>query len=255
MLQPTLTIASYTLLEALRNRLIWLFALAAVAAVGLAGFLDELALTESRQVQAALLAAALRLAAVFLMATFVVTSMVREANDKGLELLLALPMPRAAYLFGKLGGFAVLALLPALLFGGLGLFFAPFAQAALWSLSLLCELWIVAAFSLLCALSFNQVMPALAASGGFYLLARGIGGLQLIGHGRFTSHSAAQRAMSAGIDLIAAVLPGLDGFTRTDWLLYHSGDGAALLALLAQTALYVSLTTAAALFDLYRKSI
>lgn len=122
MIPATLTIARYTLLEALRNRLLWLLLTMALGAVGISGFLNELALTESRELQAALLGAVLRLAAVFLIATFVVTSMVREANDKGLELLMALPLPRAVYLLGKLAGFAALAVLPALLFGALALF-------------------------------------------------------------------------------------------------------------------------------------
>ena len=255
MLRPVLTIARYTVLEARHNRLGPLLLLVALAALGFSGFLNQLALTESRQLQAALLAATLRLAAVFLVATFVVTSMLREAHDKGLELLLALPLPRAAYLLGKLAGYGALALAPALLFGALGLFFAPPAQAALWGLSLWCELWIVAAFSLLCALSFSQVAPALAAGAGFYLLARAIGGLQLIGHGRFGSHSPAQRAVGAGLDLVAALLPRLDSFTRTEWLMYHTGNAAALLDIGLQTLLYVGLLTAAALFDLYRKSL
>jgi ABC-type transport system involved in multi-copper enzyme maturation permease subunit len=255
-LRPSAIIARYTLLEALRNRLIWLLALAALAGIGLSGFLNELALTESREVQAALLAALLRLSGVFLIATFVVTSQVREANDKGLDMLLALPIPRAAYLLGKLAGFGALALLPALLFGALLLFFAPPAQAALWAVSLLCELWIVAAFSLLCALSLHQAMPALAAVGGFYLLARSTGALQLLGHGAQDADPfGAQRAIAAGIDLIAALLPRLDQFTRTDWLLYHSGTPHALLAIVVQSAIYIALLTAAALFDLYRKNI
>ncbi|HEV7817301.1 MAG TPA: ABC transporter permease [Janthinobacterium sp.] len=253
-LSPILTIARYTLLEALRNRLVWLLLLIALAAVGLSGFLGEVALTESRQLQAALLAATLRCAAVFLMIAFVVTSMLREAGDKGLELLLALALPRAAYLLGKLCGFAGLALLPALLFGALCLFFSPAADCALWAVSLLCELWIVAAFSLLCVLSFSQALPALAASSAFYLLARSIGGLQLIGHGPYNSHAPSQQLINAGIDLVAAVLPRLDQFTRTEWLVYHGG-AAALPAILAQTAIYVGLMTAAALFDFYRKSI
>lgn len=249
------TIARYTLLEAVRNRLAWLFLLVACAAVGLSGFLQELALTESRAVQAALLAALLRIAAVFLVSTFVVTSMVREANDKGLELLLALPMPRSTYLLGKLCGFGALAMLPALLFGALCLFFAPIGQAALWSVSLLCELWIVAAFALLCVLSFSQVMPALAACAGFYLLARSIGSLQLIGHGGHGAQSWQQQAMAGGIDTLAFLLPRLDTFTRTEWLLYHGGDLAALLAVLGQSAVYIALLGSAALFDFYRKSL
>ncbi|NGZ84582.1 ABC transporter permease [Duganella aceris] len=253
--RAALTIARYTLLEALRNRLLWLLLLMALAAVGLSGFLGELALTESRQLQAALLGAVLRLAAVFLVVTFVVTSMLREAHDQGLQLLLALPMPRAVYLFGKLAGFGALALLPALLFGALGLFFAPPDQAGLWALSLLGECWIVAAFALLCSLSLNQVLPALAATFCFYLLARVIGALQLLGHGAMGARGVGQRALETGIDGLALLLPHLDRFTRSDWLVYHDGGGADLAAIAAQTAIYVALLAAAALFDLYRKPL
>ena len=254
-MHATVTIAAYTLLEALRNRLLWLLGASALAAIGLSGFLQELALTEGRQIQLALLAALLRFAAVFLIATFVVTSMVREANDKGMELLLALPVPRAAYLFGKLGGFAALACLPALLFGALCLCFAPFGQTALWSVSLLWELWIVAAFSLLCVLGLGQVLPALAAVAGFYLLARSVGSLQLMAHGPLGRHGAAQQALQAGIDGIAALLPRLDLFTRSEWLLYHTGNAQVLFELFLHSAACLALLASAALFDLYRKSI
>lgn len=255
MLRQARTIAFYTLLEALRNRLMWLFALVALIGVALSGFLQEIAITESRQVQVALLAAFLRFSAVFLLATFVVTSMVREFNDKGLELVLALPLPRAGYLLGKLAGFAALALAPALLFGLLAAFFAPPAQTVLWTLSLICELWIVAAFSLLCVLTFNQVMAALSATLAFYLLARSIAALQLIGQGSLSEHTLSQQIINFVIDAIAALLPHLDGFTRTEWLVYHNGNWAALLPLLAQTGVYLALLAGAALFDLYRKNL
>jgi len=255
MMRAATTIARYTLLEALRNRLLWLLLILALGAVAVSGFLDALALTESRQLQAALLGAVLRLAAVFLIATFVVTSMAREASDKGLELLLALPMPRAVYLFGKLAGYAALAVLPAALFGALGLFFAPPAQAGLWALSLLCECWIVAAFSVLCMLTLSQVLPALAAAFAFYLLARVVGALQLLGHGATLVAGASQRALNTGIDGLSLLLPHFDQFTRSDWLVYHSGTGAELGYVVAQTAIYVALMAAAALFDLYRKDL
>lgn len=249
------TIARYTLLEALRNRLLWLLIAAALGAVGLAGFLQELALTESHQLQAALLGAVLRLASVFLVATFVITSMVREANDKGLELLLALPMPRAVYLAGKLAGFGALAVLPALLFGALALALAPPDQAALWAFSLLCECWIVAAFSLLCVLTLQQVLPALAAATAFYLVARAIGALQLMKQSGAAADNLGQQVLGGGLDLLALLLPHLDQFTRSDWLVYHGGSGADLLAIAVQTALYVALMAGAGLFDLYRKQI
>lgn len=240
-------IAACTVLEARRNRFGSVLALLAAAALAACGFLGQLALTETLQLQAALLAAMLRLGAVFLVAAFVIASLLREANDKGLELLLALPMPRAAWLGGRLLGFGLVALLPALLCGALAALFAPPGQAALWALSLLCELWIMAAFSLLCALTLSQLLPALAASAAFYLLARSLSGLQLLAHGR--------GAIGTALDALALLLPRLDGFARTDWLVYHSASAAQLLPLLAQAAIYLALLGAAALFDLYRKNI
>lgn len=51
------------------------------------------------------------------------------------------------------------------------------------------------------------------------------------------------------------MLPRLDDFTRTDWLVYHSGGWAALGPLAAQTLIYLALLTAAALFDLYSRNL
>ena len=249
------TIAFYTLLEALRNRLTWLLLLVAFIGIGLSGFLNEIALTESRQIQVALLAAFLRFSAVFLLATFVVTSMTREFNDKGLELLLALPLPRAAYLLGKLLGFAALAVVPAVLFGLLTAFFTTPFQTTLWTISLICELWIVAAFSILCVLTFNQIMAALSAAMGFYLLARAIAAVQLIGNDPLSAHTTSQQVIGFVINCLSAVLPHLDEFTRTDWLVYQSGTWASLSVLLLQSVICLSLLGAAALFDLYRKNI
>ncbi|HEY8100790.1 MAG TPA: ABC transporter permease [Burkholderiaceae bacterium] len=255
MLRQIRTIAFYTLLEALRNRLMWLIVVVAVIGIGISGFLNALALTESRQIQIALLAAFLRFSAVFLIATFVVTSMVREFNDKGLELVLALPLPRVGYLFGKLAGFALLAAIPALLFGLLTLFLTPPMQTVFWMCSLLCELWIVAAFSLLCVLTFNQIMTALSAVMAFYLLARSISALQSIGGNLRMDHSLSQQVINAVINTISSLLPHLDQFTKTEWLVYHTGNWSMLLMVALQSAIFLTLLSGASLFDLYRKNI
>lgn len=255
MLKQISSIALYTLLEALRNRLSWLMLVVALLGIGLSGFLNEMALTESQQTQVALLAAFYRFAAAFLLATFVVTSMVREFNDKGLELLLSLSLPRAAYLLGKLTGFAGLAVLPAILFGLLTLFFSNTEQSVLWTISLICELWIVAAFAMLCVLSFNQIMAALSATMGFYLLARSVTALQLIATEAQLESSTSQQFMAMVMKTISAVIPHLDNFTKTEWLVYQTGQFSDLQNILLQSFICISLLLGAALFDLYRKNI
>jgi len=196
----------------------------------------------------------LRVASVFLVLIFVLSSMAREAADKGLQLLLAQAYSRTTYLSGKLLAYAALALLPALLFGALALLVAPAAQAALWALSLLCECWIMAAFAVLCMLSLQQLPAALALCSGFYLLARSIDTLQLLGHGA-RAPAASHGPASQLVELLALLLPHLDRYTRSEWLVYHSGTLGDLAGLLIQTSVCLLLLVLAALYDLYRKPL
>jgi ABC-type Na+ efflux pump permease subunit len=250
------SLARTTLLEAVRNRLVWLTAVVVLVAFGLAQFLNQVAIAETREIQAALLAAPLRIAAVFLVAAFVITSMVRESNDKVTELLLSLPVPRSVYYFGKFAGYAsVAAILALLCCVPLALFAKPLGLA-LWAASLLCELLIVTAMSLFCVLSLAQVVPAFAAVAGFYLLSRSMTAMQIVAGASPHQHSFADRIVNAIVDSIALLLPSLDSMTQTTWLLGPTTSGAsALPAVCGQTALYLVLLCSAALFDLYRKNL
>jgi hypothetical protein len=59
--------------------------------------------------------------------------------------------------------------------------------------------------------------------------------------------------MRTGLDLVAVLLPDLDVFTQTGWLVYGGGMQD-LVPIVMQTVIYVGLLSAAALFDLYRKN-
>src|SRR5712672_31208 len=217
------SLARATLLEAVRNRLL-------------------------------LLAAPLRVAAVFIVAVFVITSMVWELSDKVTELLLSLPAPRSAYFLGKFSGYALVATVLALLSA---LPLVPFANSqglVFWTVSLICELLIVAAMSLFCVLSFAQVVPAFAAVAGFYLLSRSMAAMQIIASAPLQDTTLTDRVVNAVVDLIALLLPALDGMTQTPWLLGPAPGASALGSVIGQTALYLVLICSAALFDLHRKN-
>ena len=251
-LRAARAIAAATVLEAWRSQLPWLLAALAAVATALAAFLHGVALVEAGPTRLALLAALLRLATAGIVATLVVAGTVREAQDKQAELLLTLPIPRAAWLCGRLAGFGVVALLPALV--ALGLLVpasAPLWQALLWATTLLCELWIVAAFATFCALGLGNVAPALCATFGFYALARSLTALQLLGDS--AGHDGGMRVLAGATDAVAWLLPRLDGFARSEWLLYGTGTLGDLGAVLVQTALALLLLAAASLFDLYRR--
>jgi ABC-type Na+ efflux pump permease subunit len=255
MLRHILPIARYTLLEALRNRLLWLALMLVAAGLAFTQFLQQVTITESVQIQAALLAALLRIGAVFILAAYVVTSMVREFNDKVTELILSRPLRRSSYFFGKLAGYAAVALALALISSLPLLLFVPAARVALWCLSLACELLLVTAFALFCVFSLTQVMSALAAVTCFYLLSRSISALQIMAANPLSDTlSAGQKVVNFVIDAIAFVLPGVDRMTQTGWLIYAAPTAADVAQVLAQTAAYALLLCGAALFDLQRKN-
>ncbi|MBI2319895.1 MAG: ABC transporter permease [Betaproteobacteria bacterium] len=250
-----LSIAAAALLEALRNRLLWLAGIVIGVALGLAQFLNQVAITESLQIQLALLAAMLRLAAVFIVSTFIITSMVREANDKVTELLLSQPAPRSAYFFGKFAGYGLVGVVLAFLFSLPLALFAPPGALLYWSASLACELLIMTAVSLFCVLSLTQVLSAFAATAGFYLLARSMAAMQLIASSPLVKDNTfVDDVVAQIVNAIALVLPALDRMTQTAWLTDAAPRAADFGLVLAQTAIYVLLIAAASLFDLYRKN-
>ena len=249
------TIAYYTVLEAARNRLLYLIALILIFALAFTLFLKQVAITETRDIQLAFLAALFRFAAVFVLAAFVSVSQVRETNDKVMELLLTRDLSRAHYLFGKLIGYLGIAFVLATLFTLPLCLFATPIRAVLWGLSLFFELAIVTALSLFCVLAFNQVVGSLAAVAGFYALSRSMAALQLIGASRANDGNLLlDRLANYTLDGIAFFLPRLDLFTQTGWLLGRGQSSVDLPWLIAQSAIYVALLSLAALFDLKRKN-
>jgi hypothetical protein len=252
---PALLLAHTTLLEARRSGLPWLALGLLAAAFGLAAFLSQVAVTEGRELQAALAAALLRAGAAFLLAAHVAASIVREANDKVLELALALPLSRTQYYLGKLAGYGILGLGMAAVFAVPMLLWAAPASAALWGVSLAAELLLVCAASLFFAVTLANVVPAIAATAGLYLLARSMAAIQLLARGPLAEESWTQSIARGAVDAVALLLPRLDAATRSDWLLYAEpalGEfGAAVGALI----LYTVLLCAAGLFDFHRRNM
>jgi Cu-processing system permease protein len=254
-LKSVLPIARITLLEVVRSRLAWLIGAALLASLAIAGFLQQVAVIEPREIQTAIIAALLRACAVFFVVLFVVMSVVRESNDKFFELVLSQATPRSSYLFGKFLGVAAAGAGIAVALSVPIALFAPVARVPAWTLSLFGELLIMAAVSLFCVLTFTHVLTALSAAAGFYLLARSIAAIQIMAHASEQNVMLAPRVADWFIHGVALVMPRLDQMTQTGWLIEAAPDAATLAGVFGQTAIYVVLILGAALFDLYRQDL
>lgn len=252
---PAAILARLVVVEARRGGLPWLAAGSLALALLLAAFLSQVALTEARSLQLAVAAALLRACAVFLVAVQVSASVMREMNDKGLELMLSLPLTRASQYLGRLAGFGVVAGALALVFALPLLAWASPGTVALWAASLALEGTLVAAAALFFAMTLAQPVPAIAATAALYLLARSMAAIQAIASGPLVEPSLANQAARFCVEAVALLLPRLDAVTRTEWLLYGVPDAAAFLAAMAALAVYVALLAAAGLFDFYRRNV
>lgn len=251
---PAAILARLVLLEARRSLLPWLASAAVAGALVLAAFLSGVALTEGRELRLAVVAALLRACAVFLVATQVAASVQREIDDKGLEQMLSLPLPRAVQYLGRLAGFAACGAAIALVFAApLALWAAP-APLACWAVSLALEGMLVGAVALFFSMGLGQVAGAISATLALYLLGRSIAAIQAIAAGPLAADSLAGQLATRAVDALAFLLPRLDLVTRTDWLLYGAPAAGEYLRALAGMVAYTALVSAAGLFDFYRRS-
>jgi ABC-type transport system involved in multi-copper enzyme maturation permease subunit len=254
--QQIVTLAHFTVLEAWRTRLPWLFAIALALVFAAAGFIQQLAITDSARMLIAFSAATTRLIAVFVLSLHVLTSIVRELDDKGLELTLSFDLRRCDFIFGRLLGFALIAVVIALLAALPQLMLTPQPAALQWGLSLALELVMMAALSVFSIVTFTRLMPAATFVGGFYLFARSLSALRLIGDapiagGDTPSHQLIARC----IDALALLVPAFDRFTQSAWLVDGAPGWSFLGGCAAQAALYSALLGAAAMFDFYRRNL
>ena len=252
---PVATLARSVLLEARRGGLPWLAAASLVVGLGAAAFLAQVALTDTAALQLAVLAALLRACAVFLIAAQVTAATLREIQDKGLELMLSLPLSRTTHYLGRLAGFAACGVALAAIFSAALLLWAAPLPAVLWGVSLAFEGALVAAAALFFAMTLPSLVSAIGATVGLYLLARAMPAIQAMAAAPMPEESWAGRLARGAVDALAFLLPRLDAATRTEWLLYDAPAAGAYAAAIGGLVLYMVLLVAAGLFDFHRRNV
>jgi len=248
------TIARYSLLEAVRGKIIWIMVSLLLLSVMLSLFIGETTLTETRETQVAFMAGFLRLSSVMVIIFFVVSSISRDFQDKSVELLFSISMPRYQVFLGKFFGFGLVALSAVIIFSIGLVFYSDISVVFFWALSLWCELTLVALISLIFILSLEHVAVSLVASIGAYALMRFMPAIQSMGDGPFQD-SAFNQLMNKVLDLIDLILPRLDHFAQSRWLVNGAAAEIDVIYFLLEFVLFVCLFVVVGVIDLKRKAI
>ena len=239
----------------MRNRLLWLSLMVVAISFGLVEFIGDLAITEHRVTQVSVLGAFLRLSAVVVVTMFVVSSTVRELQDKTLEMILAMPIHRSSYYLGKLTGFIHISAIIAIIFSAMLLLYASADQVMIWGISLFFELILVVALALVMLFTFNQIPAAITGVFVIYAAARSATSIYLMSKYPIISHTTiSQKFMDSFVELLTWLLPDLHRFTQTEWLAHGTGSVSLLVPVISQSLIYLAFLSAIALFDFYRKN-
>lgn len=247
----------YVLITAVRDRFVAAMLLALAAGTGVALLLGSSAVAEQRALGLAFGGELLRSALVFGLITFVSFHIRRLHESREIEAMLARPISRASFVLACFAAHETIALLltlvaAPLLMAGLGASGAGLLQ---WDASLILECAIVVALALFCAMSLESATAAVMGCAGLYLLGRSAAFFRAIAEAG--TGTLDQQGLNTGarwmMQAIAAVMPRLDLFGQSGWLVYGPDGAWGLKELAMQTAIFVPLLLLATIRDLQVK--
>ena len=252
-LRAARTLVFYIMATALRDRLFLAFLVMTALAAGVGMFLGGAAIVEKRELSIVYVATATRLIMVVGLVLFVCFYLRRSFESREVELMLSRPISRTAFVLAHVISFILLALVAAVIaMFVVGAVAQPETAALLrWSLSL----WLECCIMVLTALFFSLALPSAVANVlacfGFYVLSRMIGLLTGIAQST-TADSPVLHFAGQVMEAISIVIPRLDLFGQTSWLIYGVGGEIGLSIIALQALVYAPLIVAAAIFDMKR---
>ncbi|HVI51410.1 MAG TPA: hypothetical protein VM661_09395 [Candidatus Sulfotelmatobacter sp.] len=231
---------------------VWALALAALLA---SRALGGAMLVEGRETALAYASLSLRLVVVAGLVMCVCFQMRRLQETREIEAMLARPLSRTALVLALAGGYGLLAaaaVLPSV--AVLGLALNPDAAGlVLWGASLLLEAWITVAFALFLACSLTSAAASALTALALYALSRMAAGFHDIaqaGLGDALASPVTGLPLRLAAEAMSLVLPRLDLFGQSSWLVYGAGGEWGLGILAAQAGIYLPLLLAATVYDL-----
>lgn len=259
-IELTKTIIRHTIITALRDwLLLGLFALS-VLAVALSIFLGQTALVEEQHMSLTYMSGINRVILVVGFILFTCFHIRRALDNKEIDMILSKPISRGYFIMSYWIAFMILILvvnIPVLLvITGLGYVFyteTSIYGTVIWSMSLVCELAIMTAFAMVSTLIQRSVVSSVMSCFAFYLLSRMISFFTSLEHPLVDrGGNMIEQAMGMLIQAVAALLPRLDLYARSEWVIYNI-DSNINYIWLYQSLIYIPILLAMAVIDFSRK--
>jgi ABC-type transport system involved in multi-copper enzyme maturation permease subunit len=250
------TIIRYTLITALRD---WLFLgliLLVAMAYGLSVFTGSTALVEQSQMSIAYFAGSSRIALLVGLIVFVCFHVRRLFDNREIESMLSKPISRTQFVVAYWLGFAILAFIAVLpiIIIMLTVFSPNLFGLVYWTSSLILEISLVLAFALVSSLILRSAVSAVLASFAFYFISRLMGFfVATLDQQSLLNSGTGGKIMGEALKALSSVIPRLDLYAKSSWLIYGVEGQMDLWVFQAQSFVFIALLLAMAVFDFKRK--
>ena len=251
------TLLRYILITALRDRLF--LALPVMLAVGaaLVIFLSSSAIIEQREMAAALFGAGSRVLIISGLVLFV-SFHIRQAMAGGeIALILSRPISRGAFVLVYSASLVIVGFICVAVAIALVWLCArpPLDGLLVWGLSLALESMLMILTAVFFGLILNSAVACTLACMGFYVLARMSGLLGALAD-KTGETGGPDLFLGYGFRLISLIIPRLDFFTRSEWLVYGwNGGGPGIAWAVLQSLAFTPLILAGAMIDFSRRRL
>lgn len=249
-----LTNVRYIMITALRD---WLFIgllIGILFATGISATLGSTAFIEEKEMTLTFASGASRLILMVGLIVFVCFHIRNAFDTKEIDVILSRPISRTNLVIAYWLGFAFVAFLLTLpVIGILGIIGVDnWPGFAGWALSLLLETFLVVALALFSAFTLKSAVTSVIACMGFYVLSRMMAFFVITSQSAMVSESKFI-VLKYALWLVSTVVPRLDFFAKSEWLVYGFNSSQDWMIFIAQAAVFVPLLLFASVLDFKSK--
>lgn len=245
----------YILITALRD---WLFIgllLGILLAAGVSATLGSTAFIEKQEMTLTFAAGSARLILMVGLIVFVCFHIRNAFDTKEIDVILSRPISRSTLVIAYWLGFAFVALLLTLpVIGLIGLIgVSSWSGFIGWGASLLLETFLVVALALFSSFTLKSAVTSVIATMGFYVLSRMMAFFVVTSQSGMVATDFKYIILKYALAVISTMVPRLDLFAKSEWLVYGFNAHQEWVTFAAQVAIFVPLLVLASIADFRRK--
>lgn len=250
-----LTNIRYILLTALRD---WLFIglmASILLATAICATLGSTAFLEQKEMTLAFASGTVRLILMVGLIVFVCFHIRNAFDTKEIDVILSRPITRSNLVIAYWLGFAFVAFLLTVPIVGIIALIGVINVGGYfgWAASLLLESFLVVALALFSSFTLRSAVTSVLATMGFYVLSRMMAFFIVTSKSGLVSADFQYVILKHALGAISTMVPRLDLFAKSEWLIYGFNTSEDWMVFVAQVAVFVPLLVLASIVDFRRR--